>query len=71
MAVTKKIAADSPPKAEDKPWRVSHPNKDCVAGFDTERDAKDDTAARNAVAVQLGLDIRYGYGPRPRPRRPI
>ena len=64
MAATKKIAATPPPKAEDKPWRVSHPNKDCVAGFDTERDAKDDAAARNSVALQFGLKTRYSYGPR-------
>lgn len=51
-------------KAEQKPWRVSHPNGDCVAGFDIERDATDDAKERNVRAEIQSLGIRYTAGPR-------
>lgn len=45
-------------------FRVSHPNGDCVKGFDDAQCAREDAAERTARAGDLGLDVEYVAGKR-------
>jgi len=47
------------------PFRVSHPNGDCIKGFQDLESAKDDARTRNARAKDLGLDLTYTAGAKP------
>lgn len=53
-------------KMTDKPFRVTHPNGDVVAGFLDLDSAEIDAKARTERALSLGLDIHYDSCVNPR-----